>query len=230
VHQLCLDTYLRTAGLTMSAYFAVHSWCRLQSLQASLAATSQLPLSTATVVHHATQLMILTAIFVPFVTTVSAFTAVQRVRSSIARLGFTSIDLLQLHWEPPVQPAAAAAAGSRDSSSKGQPPPPGFVTAAKVLSQLQQEGVIKQFGVSNFDVPMLLALLDAGVKPVSNQVGGSAKAWGGGLGGGVRRGRRWPADMSLLRCCCRAMCVPAAHIFQLWFSTPRMLHRLSVAW
>jgi diketogulonate reductase-like aldo/keto reductase len=44
------------------------------------------------------------------------------------------------------------------------------VTAAKVLSQLQQEGLIKQLGVSNFDVPMLLALLDAGVKPVSNQV------------------------------------------------------------
>lgn len=73
-----------------------------------------------------------------------------------------TIDLLQLHWEPPT-PAASS------SSSKGQPPP-GFVTAAKVLKQLQQEGLIKQLGVSNFDVPMLMALLDAGVKPVSNQV------------------------------------------------------------
>jgi len=97
----------------------------------------------------------------------------QRVRSSIARMGVTSIDLLQLHWEPPpAATAAAAVAGSSksSSSSKGQPPP-GFVVAAKVLKQLQQEGLIKQLGVSNFDVPMLMALLDAGVKPVSNQVG-----------------------------------------------------------
>lgn len=95
-----------------------------------------------------------------------------RVRSSIARMGVTSIDLLQLHWEPPpAATAAAAVAGSSksSSSSKGQPPP-GFVVAAKVLKQLQQEGLIKQLGVSNFDVPMLMALLDAGVKPVSNQV------------------------------------------------------------
>lgn len=92
----------------------------------------------------------------------------QRVRSSVARMGVPSIDLLQLHWEPPTPPPSAAA-GSKGSSSKGQPPP-GFVAAAKVLKQLQQEGLVKQLGVSNFDVPMLLALLDAGVKPVSNQV------------------------------------------------------------
>jgi diketogulonate reductase-like aldo/keto reductase len=90
----------------------------------------------------------------------------QRVRSSIARLGVTSIDLLQLHWEPQTPPPAPSS-----SSSKGQPPPPGYVTAAKVLKELQLVGLIKQWGVSNFDVPMLLALQDAGLKPVSNQVG-----------------------------------------------------------
>jgi diketogulonate reductase-like aldo/keto reductase len=98
-------------------------------------------------------------------TVVACFVVSQRVRSSVARMGVPSIDLLQLHWEPPTP----AAAGSKGSSSKAQQPP-GFVAAAKVLKQLQQEGLIKHLGVSNFDVPMLLALLDAGVKPVSNQV------------------------------------------------------------
>jgi diketogulonate reductase-like aldo/keto reductase len=102
-------------------------------------------------------------------TFLACFVVSQRVRSSVARLGVPSIDLLQLHWEPPT-PAASSSKGSSSSSSKGQPPP-GFVAAAKVLKQLQQEGLIKQLGVSNFDVPMLLALLDAGVKPLSNQVG-----------------------------------------------------------
>jgi diketogulonate reductase-like aldo/keto reductase len=90
----------------------------------------------------------------------------------------TTIDLLQLHWEPQTPPPAA----SSSSSSKGQLPPPGYVTAAKVLHQLQREGLIKQWGVSNFDVPMLLALQDAGLKPVSNQVW---PGWVGCVSGGV---------------------------------------------
>lgn len=47
---------------------------------------------------------------------------------------------------------------------------PGFVQAAKALQQLQQHGLVGGVGVSNFDQRMLMALLDAGVKPVSNQV------------------------------------------------------------
>lgn len=85
--------------------------------------------------------------------------------------------------------AAAAALTSSSSSSKGKgQPPPGFVTAAKVLRQLKQEGLIRQFGVSNFDVPMLLALLDAGVKPLSNQVGAICDSFNvcfGSLGQGM---------------------------------------------
>ncbi|WIA11681.1 hypothetical protein OEZ85_011778 [Tetradesmus obliquus] len=81
-----------------------------------------------------------------------------RVRSSIARLGVTTLDMVQLHWEPPQQ----------------QPGPanriPGFVAAAKALQQLQQRGLVGAVGVSNFDQRMLMALLNAGVKPVSNQV------------------------------------------------------------
>eukprot|EP00878_Enallax_costatus_P000475 GHUV01000567.1.p1 GENE.GHUV01000567.1~~GHUV01000567.1.p1 ORF type:complete len:455 (+),score=136.94 GHUV01000567.1:163-1527(+) len=87
-----------------------------------------------------------------------------RVRSSIARLGVTTLDMVQLHWEPP---AAAAASSSNSSSSR---PVPGYVTAAKALQKLQQEGLIGHLGVSNFDQRMLMDLLDAGIKPVSNQV------------------------------------------------------------
>eukprot|EP00879_Flechtneria_rotunda_P028661 GHRR01030867.1.p1 GENE.GHRR01030867.1~~GHRR01030867.1.p1 ORF type:complete len:268 (+),score=101.36 GHRR01030867.1:3-806(+) len=82
-----------------------------------------------------------------------------RIRSSIARLGVMTLDMVQLHWEP------AEANSSRKAKSV-----PGFVQAAKVLKQLQQEGLVRAVGVSNFDVPMLMTLLDAGVKPVSNQV------------------------------------------------------------
>ncbi|KAF6265763.1 aldo/keto reductase [Scenedesmus sp. NREL 46B-D3] len=83
-----------------------------------------------------------------------------RVRSSIARLGVTTLDLVQLHWEPPQQAPGPS----------GRPGVQGFVAAAKALQQLQQRGLIGAVGVSNFDQRMLMALLDAGVKPVSNQV------------------------------------------------------------
>jgi diketogulonate reductase-like aldo/keto reductase len=67
--------------------------------------------------------------------------------------------MVQLHWEPPQQQQAAG-------SNRIQ----GFVAAAKALQQLQQRGLVGAVGVSNFDQRMLMALLDAGVKPVSNQV------------------------------------------------------------
>jgi hypothetical protein len=85
----------------------------------------------------------------------------QRIRSSIARLGVTTLDMVQLHWEPPPQQQAP-------NSNRIQ----GFVAAAKALQQLQQRGLVRAIGVSNFDQRMLMALLDAGVKPVSNQVSG----------------------------------------------------------
>lgn len=71
--------------------------------------------------------------------------------------------MVQLHWEPETAAAAAASSSSRSV--------PGYVTAAKALQQLQQEGLIGHIGVSNFDQRMLMDLLDAGIKPVSNQVG-----------------------------------------------------------
>jgi diketogulonate reductase-like aldo/keto reductase len=74
--------------------------------------------------------------------------------------------MVQLHWEPPLQQQQQQSGpGSRGQSVQG------FVTAAKALQQLQQRGLVGAIGVSNFDQRMLMTLLDAGVKPVSNQVG-----------------------------------------------------------
>lgn len=80
----------------------------------------------------------------------------------MARLGVTKLDLVQLHWEPSLEIGPRRGLASKT--------PPGFVAAAQVLQQLAAEGVVGGVGVSNFDVPMLMALLDAGVTPVSNQV------------------------------------------------------------
>jgi aryl-alcohol dehydrogenase-like predicted oxidoreductase len=151
----------------------------------------------------------------------------QRVRSSIARLGVTTLDMVQLHWEPP--PAAGPPPqGSGRSTKRRQP---GFVVAAKALQALQREGLVRQIGVSNFDVPMLLALLDAGVAPVTNQVSYSVidrrpqlfmsrfceqhemqlLAYGTLAGGFLaERFRDMPADKCVARlrvCCCCAGCV-----------------------
>ncbi len=82
----------------------------------------------------------------------------QRVRGSLARMGVHHIDLLQLHWE--------------DFKAHG------WIDVMKHLVALQKSGLVRHVGVTNFDVPRLLRLLDAGIKPVTNQVGG---CWASGL-------------------------------------------------
>jgi len=72
------------------------------------------------------------------------------VDRSLRRLGVEQLDLVQLHWW--------------DFAI------PGVVDAGRVLSNLQQQGKIRNIGVTNFDAPHLEQLLDAGVPVVSNQV------------------------------------------------------------
>lgn len=77
--------------------------------------------------------------------------AVRRgVLASCRNLGLPSLDLVQFYWH-----------------DYGQP---NFVQEALFLQELQEEGVIKHIGVTNFDVPRIRAMLDAGVKVVSSQV------------------------------------------------------------
>lgn len=46
----------------------------------------------------------------------------------------------------------------------------GYVDAALRLADMQASGKIKHIGVTNFDVPRLMEMMDAGVPIVSNQV------------------------------------------------------------
>lgn len=69
---------------------------------------------------------------------------------SLRRLKQESLDLVQFHWW-----------------NFGIP---GYVEAALELARLQRAGKIQHIGVTNFDVPHLAELLDAGVRVLSHQV------------------------------------------------------------
>lgn len=69
---------------------------------------------------------------------------------SLSRLGVERIDLVQFHWWDYAVP--------------------GYVEAALELERLRQAGKIAHVGVTNFDVPRLKALVEAGAPVVSHQV------------------------------------------------------------
>jgi aryl-alcohol dehydrogenase-like predicted oxidoreductase len=68
---------------------------------------------------------------------------------SLMRLGLERLDLVQFHWW--------------DYEI------PGYVEAAAALSRLRDKGKIANIGVTNFDVPHLTEILDAGIPVVSMQ-------------------------------------------------------------
>lgn len=69
---------------------------------------------------------------------------------SLKRLGVERLDLVQFHWWDYTVPR--------------------YVDTAFHLVDLQKKGKIRYIGVTNFDTPHLLELLDAGVPVVANQV------------------------------------------------------------
>jgi aryl-alcohol dehydrogenase-like predicted oxidoreductase len=68
---------------------------------------------------------------------------------SLRRLGVERLDLVQFHW--------------------WDYEVPGYVEAAVELSRLKEKGKIAHIGVTNFDVPHLREILDAGVPVISLQ-------------------------------------------------------------
>jgi len=74
----------------------------------------------------------------------------KRILDSCKRLGVRSLDLVALFWS--------------DFEVKR------YVQVAKWLTELKEEGLIREIGVTNFDTPHLKELVDAGVPVVSNQV------------------------------------------------------------
>eukprot|EP00898_Chlorokybus_atmophyticus_P004752 jgi/Chlat1/5278/Chrsp35S05238 len=68
----------------------------------------------------------------------------RKVEGSRERMGVERIDMVQFYWQ--------------DYSI------PNYVTAAKHLSTLQAQGRIRAIGVTNFDVPRMREMMDAGVQ------------------------------------------------------------------
>jgi len=66
------------------------------------------------------------------------------------RLGVDTLDLVQFHW------------WDYDTD--------GYVETAQMLAELRDQGKIENLGATNFDVPRLEEMMDAGVPFVSNQV------------------------------------------------------------
>jgi aryl-alcohol dehydrogenase-like predicted oxidoreductase len=75
------------------------------------------------------------------------------IEQSLARLGVDALDLVQFHW------------WDYDT--------PGYVETAVWLNELRRAGRIRHLGLTNFDVPRMRDILDAGVVVVAHQVQGS---------------------------------------------------------
>lgn len=72
------------------------------------------------------------------------------ITRSLQRLRATQLDLVQFHWWDYAVP--------------------GMVATAQMLQDLQNEGLIRHLGGTNFDTPQTQAMLDAGVPLVSMQI------------------------------------------------------------
>ena len=97
-----------------------------------------------------------TVVFTKFVPDLDALATIDRsyvrdiVLRSRDRLGVEALELVQFAWWDLSQP--------------------GWLRAAEWLTELREEGVVRNIGVTNFDCAALTALLDAGIPVVSNQV------------------------------------------------------------
>ncbi|MGE5635144.1 MAG: aldo/keto reductase [Deltaproteobacteria bacterium] len=74
----------------------------------------------------------------------------ENIERSLRRMSVSSLDLLQFHWW--------------DYNN------PYYMDALKYLSDLMDEGRIKQLGLTNFDTERMQIIIDSGLQIVSNQV------------------------------------------------------------
>ena len=72
------------------------------------------------------------------------------VETSLKRLKTAQLDLVQFHWWDYAVP--------------------GYVEAIGWLEEMHREGKIRNVGTTNFDVPRLAEIVDAGISPVSQQL------------------------------------------------------------
>ncbi|KAJ3091549.1 hypothetical protein HK102_000146 [Quaeritorhiza haematococci] len=72
------------------------------------------------------------------------------IRQRLQRMGVDSLDMLQFHW--------------------GDYGNPAYLTALKIMKDLQSEGLIKNISLTNFDSKRLTEIIEAGIPIASNQV------------------------------------------------------------
>ena len=92
-------------------------------------------------------------------------TLIASCEASLRRLGTDYIDLYMIHW--PVHPHSIRHVTTEEAVINH---PPTLEEAARALIKLQQQGKIRQVGVSNFGKNRLDELLATGVKVVANQL------------------------------------------------------------
>jgi len=74
----------------------------------------------------------------------------ESVERSLRRMSVNSLDLLQFHWWDYTNPY--------------------YMDALKYLSDLQDRGIIKHMGLTNFDTERMQIMIDSGIQIISNQV------------------------------------------------------------
>jgi aryl-alcohol dehydrogenase-like predicted oxidoreductase len=74
----------------------------------------------------------------------------ESVEKSLRRMSVNSLDLLQFHWWDYTNPY--------------------YMDALKYLSDLQDRGIIKHMGLTNFDTERMQIMIDSGIQIISNQV------------------------------------------------------------
>ncbi|WP_458720844.1 aldo/keto reductase [Candidatus Nitrosocosmicus sp. R] len=74
----------------------------------------------------------------------------ENIQKSLSRMGVDSLDLLQFHWW--------------DYNN------PYYMDALRYLSDLRDEGIIKNVGLTNFDTDRIQLMIDSGLQIVSNQI------------------------------------------------------------
>jgi aryl-alcohol dehydrogenase-like predicted oxidoreductase len=74
----------------------------------------------------------------------------ESVARSLRRMSVNSLDLLQFHWWDYANPY--------------------YIDALKYISDLQDKGIIKHMGLTNFDTERMQIMVDSGIQIISNQV------------------------------------------------------------
>jgi hypothetical protein len=163
VYHGCLPSQFRTQQCTFSHFSLAKIWWEIAIIHYCLSCSCLPPgpaevlvgryLKTPGVDREALQVLSKYCVFYGSeMATLTPASVRRAVDTSRQRLGVKTIDVMQFYW--------------------GDYSYDRYVDGALALSDLVGEGWMRGVGITNFDVPRCEAMAKAGVKLVSNQVGG----------------------------------------------------------